>query len=109
MERAMLFGATMRLLPDTGPRPRLLSSAVMSPPPKADVTEKAKRDRTGSRVMRFLGKVALVALIAAAVGFWMTRPDNIHEEAVAFRKLVSVGTRVLSTATRPTDPPDAIV
>jgi hypothetical protein len=99
----------MRLLPDTRPRPRLLTSAVMSSPSTAEVTEKGKRNRTENRLMRFLGKVALVALIAAAVGFWTTRRDNIHDEAAAFRKLVSVGTRVLSTATHPTDPPDAIV
>src|SRR5205085_7881037 len=44
-----------------------------------------------------------------AVGFWASRRDNIPEEAASFRKIVSVGTRVLSAGPQPTTPPDAIL
>jgi hypothetical protein len=109
MERCMLLGPGMRVLPDTGPRPRLLNSAVMSPPPTAEVTEKSGSAATGSRVRRFIIRVVFVAVMAAAVGFWATRPDSIYENAAAIRKLVAVGTRMVSSGTHPTNPPRPII
>jgi hypothetical protein len=97
----------MKVLPDVGPRPRLLSSAVMSSPPTGGKVTPA---RTRGRLSRFLRKAFVVALIAALVGYWHTHSGgNIHDEAAAFRKLVVVGTRMLSAGSPPTNPPDAIV
>ena len=45
----------------------------------------------------------------SGVVYWGTHRGAMQEETVAFRKLISVGTRMLSGATHPTLPPTPIV
>ena len=103
------MASKMKVLPDVGPRPRLLSSAVMTPPATAATAEKVKQSATGGRFVRTLCKVAVAGLIGAVVVHWLVHRGNIQEEAIAIRKLVVVGTRMLTRAGHQTNPPDAIV
>ena len=104
------MASKMKVLPDVGPRPRLLSSAVMSPPATAEkAAEKVKQSATGRRFTRTLCKVAVAGLIGAVVVHWLVHRGNIQEEAIAIRKLVVVGTRMLARAGHQPNPPNAIV
>ena len=98
------FGAKMRVLPERGPRPRLLDSAV---PDEVEHGEDVTPQPSG-RVRRFVVRMVSVLLIATAVAFWVAR-DYIGEEAAAIRKLVAVGTRMLTGGTQPSSPPTPIV
>jgi len=100
----------MKVVPDTRPRPRLFTDIIAPRRPKAQKAQKTRRFKfTPGRLSRFMVRVAIVALVAAAVAFWSTHPGRIREEASTIRQLVAVGTRMLSSGTRPTDPPNAIV
>ena len=101
------MASKMKVLSDVGPRPRLLSSAVMSPPATAG---NVKQSATGGRRFpRTLWKVAVAGLIGAVVVHWLVHRGNIQEEAIAIRKLVVVGTRMLTRAGHQTNPPNAVV
>jgi hypothetical protein len=100
----------MRLLPNEKPRPRLLESAEAAQwPSTVEHPPGEKRTAFGKRLLRLVIRIAAAALILSGLGFWMTRRGAIQEETIAIRKLISVGTHMLSNAAHPALPPTPIV
>ena len=97
----------MRLVPSNKPRPRLLDSAATTSWPTA--AEGAPQRSHMKRLWRLMSRIVAAILMLSGVVYWCTRRGAIQEETVAIRKLISVGTRMLSNATHPASPPTPIV
>src|SRR4029079_6201159 len=61
------------------------------------------------RLFRLFYRSVAAVLMLSGVVFWSTRRSAVHDEAVAIRKLIAVGTQMLSSAGHPTLPPTPIV
>src|SRR5947207_3344007 len=100
----------MRLLPRDTPRPRLLDSITgpaWATAPEAVVATPSRA--VGNRFVRLVYRSVAAILMLSGVMFWCTRRSAVHDEAVAIRKLIGVGTRMLSSAAHPSMPPAPIV
>lgn len=100
----------MKVLPDVGPRPRLLNTAAVIPLPSAERASAGEKARLlGKRILRLSLRISVAGVLALIVAYWMTHRGLVHEETTAFRKVVSVGTHKLSSADESAAPPGAIV
>jgi hypothetical protein len=111
VERCMLVRLQMRPLPSEKPRSRLLESITG---PAWPVPNEPTVAQSGSPVrrrplLRFFYRSVAAVLMLSGIVFWCTRRSAVRDEAVAIRKLIAVGTRMLSSAAHPTMPPSPIV
>ena len=98
----------MGLLPSDKPRSRLFES--IAGPEYAAAREPVSRAiSSGRRLLRLFYRGVAAVLMLSGVVFWYTRHGAVHDEAIAIRKLIAVGTRVLSSAAHPAVPPTPIV
>jgi len=98
------------LLPSEKPRPRLLESITAPAWPAATAPAVAQNGSTvGKRLLRFFYRSVAAVLMLSGIVFWCTRRSAMRDDTVAIRKLIAVGTRMLSSAAHPAMPPTPIV
>jgi hypothetical protein len=100
----------MKGLQETRPRPRLLTSIVApSLQPVIDPIEVRKRIANRTRALRLMARSAIGTIVVAGAAAWFYQHLTVQEQEAAIRKLVSVGTRMLSGGGHPNNPPAPIV
>lgn len=107
----MLVRRNVKLLPDIGPRPRLLETAVsaLPSPDLADVINRAPADRSRRRFVRLLVRTFVAAAFVALIAHLAIRRISVHEESDGVRKVIPVGTETLHRGTEPTAAPSPIM
>jgi hypothetical protein len=100
----------VKVLPQTKPRPRLLTSIVAaSHQPVVDPIELRNRLGRHRRATRLLARAVIATVVIAGGAVWFYQHQSVQEQEAVFRRLITVGTRMLSAGGHPSNAPAPIV
>jgi hypothetical protein len=92
------------------PRPRLLTSLVTpSHQATVDPIEVRSHLRHGTRFLHLLARGVIGAVVLAGAVVWFYQHQTAQEQEAVIRRLISVGTHMLSVSSHPSNPPAPIV